>query len=233
MKLILLCLSDVLLILAGIVYGVKFLKKRNYLCGLEWLIMSLSGTNFLLWAIFGWSFCYDTTFFFDAFSRSFGFPVVAVAGMMFVTHQYKPSWRADVLYFLLGFVGATGVVLADHHPALAACKPPFFVATCAIFLAYLANFALKLHKAGETLHVLGVCLVAATGAAIASFEDYVPFPGGDDAYRTTFFTAALTVWAFMMVELYYAYCALERATQARSGRFFHEPLGQARLRRQA
>ena len=66
-------LADVLLILAGVIYGVKFLRKRNYLCGIEWFIMALSGSHFLLWALFGWESGYSVAHFFDAFSRSFGF----------------------------------------------------------------------------------------------------------------------------------------------------------------
>jgi putative Mn2+ efflux pump MntP len=129
MNVILLLLADALLILAGIVYGVKFLRKRNYLCGVEWLIMAISGTNFFLWALFGWDFGYDAAHFFDAFSRSFGFPVVAVAGMMVVTHNYQPSRLADALYFLLGFVGAAVLVAADHSAAFAVYKPPFYLLT--------------------------------------------------------------------------------------------------------
>ena len=151
MNTIFLLLADVLLILAGIIYGAKFLKKRNYLCGIEWFVMAISGTHFLLWALLGWDFGYSVAHFFDAFSRSFGFPVVAVAGMMVVTHSYQPSRLADVLYFLLGFAGAAVLVAADHAPAFAVYKPPFYLLMCLVFLAYLAYFAWRLHKAGEAV----------------------------------------------------------------------------------
>ena len=217
MNTIFLLLADVLLILAGIIYGAKFLKKRNYLCGIEWFVMAISGTHFLLWALLGWDFGYSVAHFFDAFSRSFGFPVVAVAGMMVVTHSYQPSRLADVLYFLLGFAGAAVLVAADHAPAFAVYKPPFYLLMCLVFLAYLAYFAWRLHKAGE---------------AVFRMEGFLR-PPGDDADRTVFYTAALSVWAFMMVELYYGYCALERATQARFGTYAREPLAKTRLRRHA
>ena len=232
MQLISLCLADALLILAGIVYGVKFLRKRNYLCGIEWLIMATSGTNFFLWALFGWQVCYDAAHFFDAFSRSFGFPVVAVAGLMAVTHNYQPSRLADALYFLLGFAGAAVLVAADHSPAFAVYKPPFYMLTCVVFLAYLAYFAVRLQTVGETLHAMGTVLVVASGLAIAIFYDYLPLPG-DDADRTLFYTAALSVWAFMLFELYCAYRALERATQAQSSGFSRAPLGPVPMRRHA
>lgn len=214
---IFLLLADVLLILAGIVYGAKFLKKRNYLCGIEWFIMAISGTHFLLWALLGWEFGYSVAHFFDAFSRSFGFPVVAVAGMMVVTHNYKPSRLADVLYFLLGFVGAAVLVAADHSPAFVIYKPPFYMLMFVVLLTYMAYFTWRLHKAGETLHALGTVLNAVAGAVIAILYDYVPLPG-DDADRTLFYTAALTIWAFGMFQLYYAYCALERAVEAKTSR---------------
>lgn len=225
----LLLLSNALLVLAGIVYGVKFLRKRNYLCGIEWLIMATSGTNFFLWALSGWGFGYDIAHFFDAFSRSFGFPVVAVAGMMVVTHQYAPSRLADVLYFLLGFAGAAVLVVADRYPDLAVYKAIFYMVTGAVFVAYLAYFAARLRKAGETLHAVGAVLVAVTSLAIGILYDFVPLPG-DDADRTWFYTAALTVWSFLMIELYYAYCALERATQAEVNDISRAPLDRAGMR---
>jgi len=227
MKVVLLLLANAFLVLAGIVYGVKFLRKRNYLCGVEWLIMATSGTNFFLWALFGWEFGYSAAHFFDAFSRSFGFPVVAVAGMMAVTHNYAPSRLADILYFLLGFAAAAVLVVADHYPDFAAYKPPFYMLMSSILLAYLAYFAVRLQKAGETLHAVWTILSAVTGTVIAIYYDYVPLPG-DDADRTLFYTIALTVWAFGMFQLYYAYCALERAIEARLASSFRAPLGQAR-----
>ncbi|WZB63866.1 hypothetical protein WJ970_15180 [Achromobacter xylosoxidans] len=232
MNAIFLLLADVLLILAGVIYGVKFLRKRNYLCGIEWFIMALSGSHFLLWALFGWESGYSVAHFFDAFSRSFGFPVVAVAGMMAVTHNYQPSRLADVLYFLLGFAGAAALVAADHAPALAVYKPPFYLLMGLVFLVFLAYFAWRLQKAGETLHAMGTAVVALSGLAIAVLYDYVPLPG-DDADRTLFYTAALFTWTFMMAELYYGYSALERATQPRFGVYSSEPIANTRVRRHA
>ena len=228
MNAIFLLLADVLLILAGVIYGVKFLRKRNYLCGIEWFIMALSGSHFLLWALFGWESGYSVAHFFDAFSRSFGFPVVAVAGMMAVTHNYQPSRLADVLYFLLGFAGAAALVAADHAPALAVYKPPFYLLMGLVFLVFLAYFAWRLQKAGETLHAMGTAVVALSGLAIAVLYDYFPLPG-DDADRTLFYTAALFTWAFMMAELYYGYSALERATQPRFGVYSSEPIANTRV----
>lgn len=101
-----------------------------------------------------------------------------------------------------------------------------------VFLVFLAYFAWRLQKAGETLHAMGTAVVALSGLAIAVLYDYVPLPG-DDADRTLFYTAALFTWTFMMAELYYGYSALERATQPRFGVYSSEPIANTRVRRHA
>lgn len=213
MKLALFCSADALMILAAVVYGWKFIRKHNYLLGIEWLVMAISGTNFLVWSLTHSDTLYTIAFFFDAFSRAFGFPVVAVAGLMKVTHDYTPSHLAEVLYFVLGAGGAVALIAADSYPALAAYKPAFYVVMWVIFTVYLLYFAMRLFNAGEKGHALGVLLVAATGQAIATIYDYFPIPG-DDAEHTLFYIAALSIWAFMLYELYHAYCALERTTRS-------------------
>jgi len=132
-----------------------------------------------------------------------------------VTHNYKPSRPAEILYFILGSGGAIALIAADGYPALAAYKPAFYLGMWLIFLVYLVYFAMRLYNVGEKGHALGVVLVAATGQVIATIYDYFHIPG-DDAEHTLFYIAALSAWAFMLCELYYAYCALERATQGAS-----------------
>src|SRR5262249_34919983 len=143
------------------------------------------------------------------------------------SHLYRPSRLADILYFLLGFAGAAALVAADYSPALVAYKPAFYLLTMAIFLAYLLYFAMRLFKVDETGHAVGVLLVAATGLVIAVIYDYFQIPG-DDEEHTLFYIAALSVWAYMLFELYHAYCALERAEMARSKPSFPRPLGRRR-----
>lgn len=226
----LLCLADVLLILAGVVYGLKFIKTNNYLLGIEWLIMATSGTNFLLWAIFGWQHCYDAAHFFDAFSRSVGFPIVALIGMMAVTHDYKPSKAADVAYFVVGFLVAGVLVFVEGYPDWVVYKAPFYIAMMFPFTIYLGYCIVRLVHFGEFLHAAGVFAVCVSGALIAVSYDYVPIPG-DDADRSIFYTAALTTWAFMMFELYYAYRALERHTRRGSKRVAAHPVHPIHLAR--
>jgi len=213
MKAVLFSLADILMILAAVVYGWKFIKKHNYLCGIEWLVMATSGTNFFVWSLVHSDTLYTIAYFFDAFSRAFGFPIVVVAGLMRVTHGYKPSHLAEVFYFVLGSGGAVALIAADSYPAPAAYKPAFYLLMWVIFLVYLVYFAMRLFYAGEKGHALGVLLVAATGQAIATTYDYFHIPG-DDTEHTLFYIAALSAWAFMLYELYHAYCALERATRS-------------------
>ena len=44
-------LADVILIVSSLIYGMKFLKKRNYLLAGELLVVTFSATNLLLNAL--------------------------------------------------------------------------------------------------------------------------------------------------------------------------------------
>lgn len=50
LKTALFALADIFMIFAGLTYGWKFIRDyKNYLLGLEWIIVGSSGTNFLAW----------------------------------------------------------------------------------------------------------------------------------------------------------------------------------------
>src|SRR5947208_2351159 len=100
----LLIAADALLLLSSFVYGVKFLKKANYLLGLEWLVITVSTANLMLYLFTEKASLYNISFFLDQFSRAIGIPVITIAGLLAVTHRYKPSVVADVLMFAVGIV---------------------------------------------------------------------------------------------------------------------------------
>src|SRR5262249_28855009 len=75
-KLLLFILADLWMIAAGFIFGWKLLKTRNYLLGIEWVIMGTSGTNFLLFTFTQFQPLFTVAYFFDAFSRAFGFTVI-------------------------------------------------------------------------------------------------------------------------------------------------------------
>ena len=203
-------LGDAAMVLAGCVYGWKFFRKRNYLLGLEWLIVGLSGANFFVYFLTGSSFVYNISYFFDAFSRAFGFPVIATAGLMVVSHGYKPSILADVGYFVASFAGAVILVAADF---IVPAKPWFYLVMWTAYSIYLTYFAWRLLRAGEKTHAIGLFLVMLSAQAIASIYDFFHIPG-DDEQHTLFYVLALITWAYALAETYYAYCALERAETA-------------------
>src|SRR5690349_18826078 len=117
LKTIVFLLADVVMVLAGAVYGWKLLKKKNYLLGIEWFVVAVSGTNFFFYSLSGSPVLYNISYFFDAFSRAFGFPVIAIAGLMAVSHHYRPSTLADIAFFAASSVGAAILVSADAYPS--------------------------------------------------------------------------------------------------------------------
>ncbi|MEX6867297.1 hypothetical protein AB2D15_34770, partial [Pseudomonas aeruginosa] len=84
------------------------IRRKNYLLGLEFLIVGISASNFTTFIATGWQANYNIAIFLDAFSRGVGVPVIATLGLMAVTHDYKPSPAKDILIFVAGFA-ATGV----------------------------------------------------------------------------------------------------------------------------
>jgi hypothetical protein len=96
----------VLLIVSGLCYGAAFIRRKNYLLGVEFLIVGVSATNFATFMATGWMANYNIAMFLDAFSRGVGIPIIAALGLMAVTHNYKPSVTSDVILFLAGFAAA-------------------------------------------------------------------------------------------------------------------------------
>lgn len=205
-KIILLLLADVLLLLTTLIYGVKFLRRGNVLLGLEWLVVTVSTSNLLVYLLTESKAAYSVSFFLDAFSRGFGIPIIATAGLMAVTHRYKPSTRTDVLWFVGAFSGTFVLVGADF---LAKPLPYFYLLMWTGFSVYLGYFAWRLWRAGETRHAAAVGLALVTSQAIATIYDFYKIPGDKD--QVIFLILALTTWAYLTVATYYAYGALERA----------------------
>ncbi|MFC4522422.1 hypothetical protein [Cupriavidus pinatubonensis] len=202
------CLADFTLIMASLIYGIKLLKKRNFLLGFEWLVVTFSATNLLTNALTGEQIFLNISLFCDAFSRTVGVPVIGIAGMMAVTHRYKPSMGADVMY-VVGALAATVVVWTADF--MVGPKPYFYLVMWSLFSVYVAYVIKKLLSAGEKLIAVGVTLALVAAQTIASIYDFYHIPGDDD--HAVFYTIAMLVWAYQSVLFYYAYCALERAQQ--------------------
>jgi len=203
----LLIASDALLLLGSLIYGVKFLKKGNYLLGLEWLVITVSTSNLMVYLFTEKPYLYNVSFFLDQFSRAVGIPVITIAGLLAVTHRYKPSVIADIVMFGVGIV--IGLLFAFTGFAQT-IKPYFLVAAWSVFSLYLVYFAMRLWKSGAKLQTVNVLALLVFSQIIASIYDFHPIPG-DDELHSIFYTFALTVWAYLCVGLYYAYGALERA----------------------
>lgn len=205
LKTILFLTTDLMLILSGYIYGWKFLKKQNYLLGLEWWVVAFSASNLFVFGLTGAQFGYDTSMFLDSFSRAFGFPVIALIGTMVVTHRYRPSVLTDIVLFALSFAGAGVLMYVD---AMQPIKPYFYVAASAVFTAYCLYLIARLLGGGERRNALNMMLVVATTVVIAIVDDFYTLPG--DADKTIFYTIAMAVWSYLLIGYYYAYCALER-----------------------
>lgn len=145
MRDIALLISAVWLIVIGYWFGWKFLRTyRNYLLDLEWLVVGVSASNFLIGALLGvekGGIAYAISFFLDAFSRSVGFTIILVMGMMAVTHRYKPTVRTEISVFVLAIAAAL-YLRKFHDNGFHVVPATFYVVVnllTALFLAYVAK----------------------------------------------------------------------------------------------
>lgn len=207
-----LMLSSALLALSSFFYGWKVVRKRNYLLGLEMWIVGTSATNAIGFFSTGNAVSYEVAHFFDAFSRGFGIPIIAVAGLMAITHGYKPSIRQDVAVFVVAFALTFVLVGADF---IAGVLPYYYLTMWILLSIYLVYFIKRLLEIGETLRALAVGVALVTSLGIAVIYDFFKIPGEETNVFFNFYTLALCSWAYFMPAIYYGYCALERAKNGR------------------
>lgn len=205
-----LCFSCLVLVATSGIYGWKFLKKRNYLLGIEWWVVTVSASNAFIFFLTGSEHAYAISHFLDAFSRGFGVPVIAVAGLMFITHEYKPSARQDVLLFGMAVVGTIVLVYADFVGEI---LPYFYIAMWSLLSIYLVYFVKRLLGVGEALHAITMTVALLASLGIACIYDFYKIPGDEHNVLFNFYVLALLTWSYMIAALYFAYSALERASQ--------------------
>lgn len=202
-----LCLACFLLVLSGVVYGYKFLRKRNYLLGVECLVIAFSASNALIFFLTNSNVAYAISHFLDAFSRGFGVPIISIIGLMAVTHGYKPSKTKDFLMFMVTFAATFALILADF---MVRPLPYFYLVMWSLFSVYLVYFASRLVGVGAYLQALGIIVAMLAGQAIASIYDFYKIPGEETNVVFNFYVLALGTWAYMLSQFYHGYVALER-----------------------
>lgn len=201
--------ADLWLIAVGFVVGWRFIRTySNYLIGIESLVVGVSATNFLVGSLLGATggLPFQISFFLDAFSRSFGFTVILVMGLMAVTHRYKPSTVVEVTAFGITIIAAF-LLRRFHDDTLHVGVATFYLVMNLLTTAFLAYFAKRIWEAGARRLAIATALVTAAATVIAITYDFLPF-SFDDANRTYFYTAALTVWGAQGVIYYLSYKAV-------------------------
>ncbi|WP_037673561.1 hypothetical protein [Streptomyces globisporus] len=200
--------SDIWMIAVGFICGVKFIRgHHNYLIGLEWIIMGVSGTNFLIYGVTKGgphSPMRHIAFFLDAFSRSIGFTLILILGLLVVTHRYKPTARVEVGAFALAAI--LGFLLSEFAEEIGTPGKVFFLITALATSGFLCYFAWRLWKFGERAHAAWVAGATALNVVVASVYDFWRIPG-DDADHTRFYILALFTWGLAMLVIYRAYAA--------------------------
>ncbi|MCP2258169.1 hypothetical protein LX15_001863 [Streptoalloteichus tenebrarius] len=203
-------LADLWMTVVGYFFGWRLIRRYgNYLLGLEWMIVAISGSNFLLWSLLGGdegSVLYDVAGFFDAFSRSVGITLILVLGLMTATHRYKPTLAVEIGVFGLAIAGGLylGQFFGEELHVIPATVYVVVNVLTTLFLVYVGK---RLWDAGARQLAVGTVLVTGVASVIAITYDFFPF-SFDDANRTLFYTAALTTWGAQGFVYFLAYRAL-------------------------
>jgi hypothetical protein len=175
--------------------------------GFEWFALGVSSLNFMVYELSHLYVNYLGLIFLDTFSRAFGIPITTVAGLMVVTHRYRPSVLADVLLFLIPGIATLFLLTQAAAPFL----PYILLSAWTVFTIFCLYFAYQLLKYGETVHACLMAVVAIGNQGTAMAYDLFKFPGSDTNIVFNFYTIALFLWAYLTVQTYYSYLALERA----------------------
>ncbi|MGW5437117.1 transporter [Nocardia asteroides] len=200
--------ADIWMIAVGFTYGIKFIRNyKNYLLGIEWIIVATSGTNFLIYGLLKAghdSPMYAFAYFLDAFSRSVGITLILVLGLMKVTHRYKPSAAVDVGAFALA--GVVGFALSTYAEQIGTPGKIFYIVVNVLTTFFLIYFSKRLWEIGERGHAVWAGIATACGFLVAATYDFVHIPG-DDAEHTIFYIFALSTWGLQMFTYFRAYRA--------------------------
>lgn len=203
-------IADLWMIAVGFTYGIKFIRNyKNYLLGIEWIIVATSGSNFLVYGLIKAgqdSPMYAFAYFLDAFSRSVGITLILVLGLMKVTHRYKPSVAVDIGAFALAAV--VGFALSHFAEAIGTPGKIYYIVVNVLTTLFLIYFVKRLWDIRERGHAIWAAVATACGFAIASIYDFVHIPG-DDAEHTIFYIFALSTWGLQMFTYYRAYRAFD------------------------
>ncbi|PXX71668.1 hypothetical protein DFR70_1011102 [Nocardia tenerifensis] len=207
---LLFAVADIWMLAVGFTYGIKFIRHhKNYLLGIEWIIVATSGTNFLIYGLLKAghdSPMYGFAFFLDAFSRSVGITLILVLGLMQVTHRYKPSVAVDVGAFALA--GVVGFALSTYAEQIGTPGKVFYIVVNVLTTIFLLYFVKRLWEVGERGHAVWSAAATACGFVIAAIYDFVHIPA-DDAEHTIFYIFALSTWGLQMFTYYRAYRAFD------------------------
>ncbi|MCC3316805.1 hypothetical protein [Nocardia africana] len=209
-KELLFAVADIWMIAVGYTYGIKFIRNyKNYLLGIEWIIVATSGTNFLIYGLIKAghdSPMYHFAYFLDAFSRSVGITLILVLGLMKVTHRYKPAVAVDIGAFALAAV--VGFVLSTFAEQIGTPGKVFYIVVNVLTTMFLIYFVTRLWNIGERGHAAWAALATAFAFVIAAIYDFVHIPG-DDSEHTIFYIFALSTWGLQMFTYYRAYRAFD------------------------
>jgi len=193
-------------------FGIKFLQKKNYLLGIEWLILSASSGNFAVYWITFSEAQYQIAVFFDAFSRLAGMTLITILGMMVVSHRFKPSTRFDVWTYAVSAV-ATVLALYVFEGMMSHWLAYLYLGIWYVTALYLADFCRRLFSVGRVATGWHMVVATLTLTILHTAYDFYEIPGNETNVFLNFYVIAFLVWAYGYSAMYFGYIALEQDSE--------------------
>ena len=199
------------LFVSGWYYGLKFLRRKNEFLGYEFIILGTSGANFLFFNATLNQTSYNLMVYLDAFSRAFGFPIIAVLGFLVVTHGFRPTRRLEIGLFAITFALTAGLIYLE---VFASSLAYIYLGAWTFFtlvLLYICKLLLDTRNNAQSIMLFSATLGCFT---IAAIYDFWVIPNDANNLIFNFYFLALVTWTLTLPAVYHAYVALEASTKS-------------------
>jgi hypothetical protein len=203
---IVILISLAAMVVVGWYYGYRFLKLKNDILGVEWMIIGFSATCFFVNRLGLSESSVEITWFLDLFSRLIGIPILGTIGVMKVTHGRDFTRRQEIWMFAIGLLVSAAFKVSS---ALQAMLPVLYLVLGVAFLALVAYMAYQAFKRGLRMHGWLMVVAVLLNLGVALLQDFAKLPDENTAIFFNQLVIEGFVWAFGLAAMFYTYEAMQ------------------------
>ena len=180
-------------------------RRGNYLLSALWLLPCLSGASYLLFGLYGILIAHDISRLCDEILMVLGMPLIATAGLMAATHDFKPSKRISTVFLIAVLAAVALLELAD---SVFRITQALSLGMWLAFSIYLWYFARCLVRVGEFAHAAGIVAAVLSAQTVIAARNLHGLAGIGASFNVQLFE--ILACTFMCAQMFLAYRALEQ-----------------------